>query len=268
MQEFLGFLLIKLIPNLKRKSKLKQKNLQNANEKLKALDNKKNEFLSIASHELKSPIQPIVGFAELAKSGDIETNEALDGITLLANRLQNLTNDLLDVSRIESNRLNLHLNKTKINDLILEILKTLKISDNVKIETNLQKDIELNIDKNRVEQVLINLLNNAMKFSTEGKISITTEVDEKNNEVKIKVSDDGPGIPKEIKNKIFEKFVTKTQGMKNQEGTGLGLFLCKGIMEAHNGKIRVKNNPNQGSTFEIIFPIFKNDQLQKIHLKN
>jgi signal transduction histidine kinase len=119
----LGFFISQINSDLKKEVDLKTNELQNANEKLKELDKMKDEFIGIASHELKSPIQPILGFAELAKSGDIDQKEAWDGVLELGTKLQDLANAVLDVSRIESDRLELYLENVRINDLILEITK-------------------------------------------------------------------------------------------------------------------------------------------------
>ena len=174
----LGFFISQINKDLKKEVDLKTKELKTANEKLKKLDKMKDEFIGIASHELKSPIQPILGFAELAKSGDIDQKEAWDGVLQLTSKLQDLANAILDVSKIESDRLELQLEKIKINDLILDITKSQKINlkKPVIIRENLDENIQVEIDKIRIGQVLRNLLNNAMKFTPRGIISIDTHV--------------------------------------------------------------------------------------------
>ena len=237
----------------------KTNELKNANEKLKDLDKMKDEFIGIASHELKSPIQPILGFAELAKSGDIDQKEAWDGVLQLTSKLQDLANAVLDVSKIESEKLDLQLEKIKINDLILDITKSQKINlkKPIVIRENFDENIEVEVDKLRMGQVLRNLLNNAIKFTPKGTISIDTHVYLDENKIQVKISDTGLGIPQEILPNIFGKFVTK--GIKNgQSGTGLGLFLSKGIIEAHHGKITAQNNFDGGACFEFAIPITQN----------
>lgn len=252
----LVFLLSRINSDLKKEVEIKTLELKNANEKLQKLDRMKDEFIGIASHELKSPIQPIFGFAELAKSGDIDQNEAWDGVTELAKRLQDLANDVLDVSRLESNRLILHLEKLKINDVILGITKGFKLNQTeIRIKEKLDENIEMNLDRVRIEQVLRNLLNNAMKFTSKGTIEIATHVDQEKNELQILVSDSGQGIPQDILPNIFEKFVTKNLNSENPSGTGLGLFLCRGIIEAHGGKISARNKKYSGAEFEMVIPI-------------
>ena len=260
----LGFFISQINSDLKKEVNLKTIELKTANEKLKELDKMKDEFIGIASHELKSPIQPILGFAELAKSGDIDQKEAWDGVLELANKLQDLANAVLDVTRIENNRLELQIEKIPINDIILEITKSQKISlkKPIIIRENLDENIAVEVDRVRISQVFRNLLNNAIKFTPKGTITIETHVYPDENKIQVKVLDTGLGIPKEILPRIFEKFVTKGLKHEEQSGTGLGLFLCKGIIEAHGGKISAQNNFDGGSTFEFTIPILNKGQIQ------
>jgi signal transduction histidine kinase len=241
--------------DLKREIDEKTHELSEANKKLKDLDKMKDEFISIASHELKSPIQPIFGFAELAQSGDIDQKEAWDGVTILAKKLQDLANDVLDVTRIESNRLTLYQEDISLNDTIKEaaMMARTGLSKNIKILEEPDQDVTVHADRSRLDQVLRNLINNSIKFTDSGHITIKSAI--KQNEATISVSDTGNGIPQEILPRIFGKFATKGHGQDNQAGNGLGLFLCKGIIEAHGGKITAKNNPDCGATFEFTIPI-------------
>lgn len=243
--------------DLKNEIEEKTGELQEANKKLQELDRRKTEFISIASHELKSPIQPIFGFAELAKSGDIDQKEAWDGVTMLAKKLQDLATDVLDVTRIDSNRLTLYPQRFAINDLILETTKMLRtgLSTDVKIVENFEETIELEADKTRIEQVLRNIINNAIKFTEKGTITIKTTLDKKTGDLICTITDTGLGIPQEILPNIFEKFVTKGHEMENTSGNGLGLFLCKGIINAHGGRITARNNNDGGATFEFSLPL-------------
>ena len=253
----LGLLLNHINRDLQSEVNYKTAELQTANEKLKKIDEMKDEFIGIASHELKSPIQPIFGFAELAKAGDIDQDEAWDGVTELAHKLQDLANDVLDVSRIESNRLILHKEKIKINDSIHSTARVLKFNlrNSVRIEEKLDENVEIFADRVRLEQVIRNLLVNAIKFTAEGVIRIETHVNQEEQSLQIIVSDSGSGIPEEILSNIFDKFVTKGHGVENQMGTGLGLYLCKGIIEAHGGSIAAKNAKNSGAVFSLTIPI-------------
>lgn len=242
---------------LKKEIESKTLELQKANKKLRDLDKLKNDFISIASHELKSPIQPIFGFAELAQSGDIDQKEAWEGVTILAKKLQNLANDVLDVTRIESNRLTLYQEKLRANELILETTRMLKtgLNKNVRIVEELDDDIEITLDRTRIEQVLRNIINNSIKFTENGTIKVKTWINKKSDELFITISDTGLGIPEEILPNIFGKFVTKGHESENQGGNGLGLFLCKGIVFAHGGKINARNNKDGGATFEFSLPL-------------
>ncbi|MEW6043846.1 MAG: HAMP domain-containing sensor histidine kinase [Thermoproteota archaeon] len=243
--------------DLKKEIEDKTQELRDANKKLQELDKMKTEFISIASHELKSPIQPIFGFAELAQSGDIDQKEAWDGVTTLAKKLQDLATNILDVTRIENNRLTLYPQKTSINSLIRDNTTMLKSSlpKEVQIIEELDDDVEIEVDRTRMEQVLRNLIGNSIKFTEKGVIRIKSIVDRKSGEVIITVSDTGLGIPEDILPKIFGKFVTKGHERENQSGNGLGLFLCKGIITAHGGKISARNNKDGGATFEFSLPL-------------
>jgi len=259
----LGFFISQINNDLKKEVDFKTKELKTANEKLKELDKMKDEFIGIASHELKSPLQPILGFAELAKSGDIDQKEAWDGVLQLTTKLQDLANAVLDVSKIESDRLELQFEKIKINDLILDISNSQKINlkKPVIIRENFDENVLVEIDKIRIGQVLRNLLNNAMKFTPRGTISIDTHVYQDKNKIQVKISDTGLGIPEEILPKIFEKFVTKGIKKGGQSGTGLGLFLCKGIIQAHGGEITAQNKFDVGAIFEFTIPILQQNKI-------
>jgi signal transduction histidine kinase len=243
--------------DLKDEIESKTHELQETNKKLQELDQRKTEFISIASHELKSPIQPIFGFAELAKSGDIDQKEAWDGVTTLAKKLQDLATDVLDVTRIESNRLTLYPQRFAINDLILDTTKMLRagLDKNIRIMEEFDENVELQADKTRIEQVLRNILSNAIKFTKKGTITIKTRLDKKSGEIIVVISDTGLGIPEEILPNVFDKFVTKGHELENQSGNGLGLFLCKGIVNAHGGRISASNNKDGGATFEFSLPL-------------
>jgi len=262
----LGFFISQINSDLKKEVDLKTNELQKANEKLKELDKMKDEFIGIASHELKSPIQPILGFAELAMAGDIDQKEAWDGVLELGTKLQDLANAVLDVSRIERNKLELYLEKIRINDLILEITKAHKISlkKPVIIREKLDENIQVEIDQVRIAQVFRNLVNNAIKFTQKGSITIETHVYSDKNKIQVKVTDTGSGIPDEVLDKIFQKFVTKGKKYENQSGSGLGLFLCKGIVEAHGGQIVAHNNFECGATFEFTLPITNKKKIQNL----
>lgn len=249
---------------LKKEIENKTHALSEANKKLQDLDKMKNEFISIASHELKSPIQPIFGFAELAQSGDIDQKEAWDGVTMLAKKLQDLANDVLDVTRIESSRLSLYPEKISLNETIHEATRMAQtgMTKPIKILEELDSDVTIEADRTRLDQVLRNIINNSIKFTDVGHIKVKTITNK--NEAIISISDTGLGIPEDILPKIFGKFATKGHERENQSGNGLGLFLCKGIIDAHGGKISARNNQDGGATFEFSLPITPKNTIDTI----
>lgn len=243
-----------------------RKQLEKANEQLKEVQKLKDEFISIASHELRTPIQPILSYVELAERGLVEDKNALDIIRVQAQRLKKLADDILDVSRIESGNLNYDMQRANINEIILEVAdsckyvqisKTPKMRRQISIETKLGSDFELHVDKTRMAQALSNILQNSIKFTEEGEITVETTVMAEKRLFEIKISDTGMGISSEILPKLFGKFVTRTTGDDvNKHGTGLGLFITRSIIQAHGGDIFAYNNENgKGATFVIRLPI-------------
>ena len=246
--------------------------LQYANKELNKKDKLKDEFVGIASHELRTPVQSILGFASLANNGQIETKEACKGVLLEAYRLQQLTNDLLDVSRIESgSSLTFAMEKIRINEIILDIVNGVKpsLKEGVSIETkiggngggiednndNNNSDMEIYADQGRITQAISNIVGNAVKFTTSGTIIVESNVSNDKKRVEVKVSDSGSGIAEDILPNLFDKFVTKTLGNENKRGTGLGLYITKAIIDAHKGKIFAYNNKQGlGATFTIVIP--------------
>jgi signal transduction histidine kinase len=252
-----------------------------ANEKLKLHDKMQEEFINIAAHELRTPIQPIIGLSEVLRSrkrGEIEKveeqiqeNELLDVIIRNAKKLVRLSQDILDITKIESQSLLLKKEKFNLNQMILnavadsrnQITKENK-NNNVRLDLVFKGDADIYIeaDKSRINQVLSNLLVNALKFTEEGTITITTEKKQENNYynhssrevVVVAIKDSGTGVDAEVLPKLFTKF---TSG--SQEGTGLGLFISRSIIEAHGGKIWGGNNPDvRGATFSFSLPLEEN----------
>ena len=227
-------------------------------ERLKEIQRMKDEFINVAAHELRTPIQPILGLSEIlhTKIKDIEQRQLLDTITRNAKRLQRLTDDILDVTKIESQSLKLNKERFNVNELIPNIIDGYRNyieKDNVQVkllyEPNNKDNIFVEADRGRIIQVISNLIGNAIKFTKEGTISVITE--EKDNQVVVSLKDTGTGIDPEILPQLFSKFVTKSF-----QGTGLGLFISKSIVEAHGGRIWAENNSdNRGATFSFSLPI-------------
>lgn len=249
----------------------KEKHLKASNEKLYHLDKMKNEFINIAAHELRTPTQAILAFADLLEFYP-DKQEVIVRIQRNARRLNRLISDILDVTKIESQRLTLRKEVLNIADLVFSIaeeykerLKKLPITKDIEFIYLFPKEKDgflVCADKERMTQVISNLLDNAVKFIEKtGSIYITIrkgrngEKDNKGNgddEVIIDIKDTGIGIHDEIFPRLFTKFTTKST-----TGTGLGLYISKSIIEAHGGKIDAGNNKEdeKGATFTISLPL-------------
>ncbi len=241
-------------------------------EQLKIQDKMQKEFINIAAHELRNPIQPILGLSDIVHSEVTDTRhrELLEVVIRNAKRLKRLTENVLDVTKIESQSLKLNKEPINLNIVVSEVLKEYrgKIEDKrnkyrqlhqqgLKISYELvQKDDDIIVkaDRNRLAQVISNLLSNAINFSNDdgqGIITITVETMNNNQDIIIGVKDTGPGIDPEDFPNLFTKFFTKSD-----KGTGLGLFICKSIVEAHGGRIWANNNKDGiGTTFSFSLPI-------------
>jgi signal transduction histidine kinase len=232
-------------------------------EQLKAHDRLQNEFINIASHEMKTPTQSILGYAELLEDS-YKKNEDVDAIKRNAVRLQKLATNLLDVSRIESQTLKLRKEIVNMNEKIVNVKKDIENQSPhslavriLIIEPRENNPIYVQADKIRLYEVLANLLSNAVKFTQKGTVSISTDIrsntSDNRDEVIIRIRDTGVGIHPEILPRLFTKFTTRSD-----RGTGLGLFICKGIVEAHGGIIWAENNSDgKGATFSFTLPLSK-----------
>jgi signal transduction histidine kinase len=230
-----------------------------ANEQLKVHDKMQKEFINVAAHELRTPIMPILGDAQYIErqfnSEDPRIQIERDQISSLirnAKRLDRLASDILDVTRIESKSLRLNKEKFNLKDMICSILSDVKKYDSEVTKfpeiKYTPKDVIVEADKGRLSQVLTNLLSNAVKFTEKGTITIHTS--ESDKEVIVSVRDTGTGIDPEVYQKLFSKFITKSD-----RGTGLGLFISKSIIESHGGRIWAENNPDGfGATFYFSLP--------------
>jgi len=231
--------------------------LENANLDLKKKDKIKDEFIRVAAHELRTPIQPILGFISLARNGKIKNDDAINGILYHARNLKQLANNILDVSQIESGMLSCKMEIFQINKLIQEVVDSTKseVEPDIMIETKLDRDISINGDRFRLAQVLNNIIQNSIKFTKKGKITIQTRMLPEQNKIEISISDTGPGIPVDILDTLFDKFVTKSVQEGTEHGSGLGLYISKAILSAHNGQILASNNDDKGAKFTILLPL-------------
>ena len=267
------------------------------NEQLNKHDKIQKEFINVAAHELRTPTQSIVGYCEMIDTFPENTQKYLEPVKRNAEKLYRLTEDILDVSRIESGTLKLEKIKFDLREIIVSLIEDLttkkKKEDVINSDKRHKTDKNANIqlvypelpaqpifiyaDKNRIQQVISNLLSNALKFTENGIITITMEkfkdnnnsnnnsnddYDDDDNEkqefVCIKIKDTGKGIDPEVMPRLFEKFATKSD-----RGTGLGLYISKNIVEAHGGKIWGMNNKNNnnmyvenGAEFGFTLPLF------------
>ena len=267
--------MVTAIKNYIKKQNQLTKQLEKANEELKYRDQLKDEFIHVAAHELKTPIQPILGLCELLrdrKTDIVKDEEILDVIIRNSKRLMKLAEDILNVARIESGSFFLKKERFDIGELISEIMndieeKIVENKKNIKLffelynGNNNNNKIIVEADKNRLCQVISNLLNNAIKFTDEGSITVivgTKKINNNNsNKVIVSIKDTGTGIDSEILPKLFTKFATKSS---IAGGTGLGLFISKSIIEMHGGSIWAfnndeKNKDDRGSTFTFSLPV-------------
>ena len=243
-------------------------------QRLKQHDKMQQEFINIAAYELRTPAQSILGYAELAKTEpqiEKQTRSYIDGMYRNAFRIQKLTKDILDVTRIESDTLRLNKIKFDLKEVILNAIEDTKLmflleSNKVKLEfrnmiaaeepVSHSDDIFVVGDRNRITQVISNLLDNALKFTSEGLVSVDVARKKKKQEEQeaiVTVEDTGSGINPEIFPRLFSKFSTKSFS-----GTGLGLYISKNIIETHGGKIWAENNNDQGkcgATFSFSLPL-------------
>ena len=216
------------------------------------------EFINIAAHELKTPIQPILSLTELLRSQikDVKQQEVLDITIRNAKRLQRLSNDILDAAKIEGRSLELNKEEFILNEVVMNAITDLTsgrvfLNEKIKLLYNPGQDILIKADKGRISQVISNLLSNAIEFTAEGTILVSIEKDKINNNnetIIVSVKDPGQGIDSSIR--LFTKFASKSY-----RGTGLGLFISKGIIEAHGGTIWGENNSDgRGATFTFSLP--------------
>ena len=237
--------------------------LRRANEQLKNHDQMQKEFINVAAHELRTPIQPVLALSDILRSKikDKEQVELLDVILRNVKRLQRLSHVILDVTMIESHSLKLNKHAIDLNDLIVNIIQdhqnVIQKSDGkVKLQYETEakgkegKQIFVEADKERITQVIWNLLTNAMKFTKDGTITVSTRVT--GREIIVTVKDTGEGIDPKIQPRLFSKFATSSI-----QGTGLGLYISKSIVEAHGGSMWAENKSDRrgGATFHFSLPV-------------
>jgi signal transduction histidine kinase len=239
--------------------------LREANEQLTVHDKLQREFINIAAHELRTPLQPILGLSEILESRFGERLDEVRVITRNARRLERLSQDILDVSKIESGSLTLNIQTIDLNEVISSVITDYRNNlghgigtyngekEKVKIKYE-PKKLMVEADRERIQQVVANLISNALKFTDEGAIIVKTEVID--GLAQITVKDTGSGIDPEIMPRLFTKFATKSY-----QGTGLGLYISNRVVKAHGGRIWAENNADgKGATFTFTLPIEKRQQ--------
>ncbi|HAM39258.1 MAG: hypothetical protein A2539_03225 [Elusimicrobia bacterium RIFOXYD2_FULL_34_15] len=247
-----------LTNNLNRKIKEATLELEESNKKLKELDNLKSEFVSLVSHELRTPLTAIIGFAKANRTLDLTEKQKRKYLLIIENegkRLAKIIEDFLDISKIESGKFVLDITDIDVPELISEIINSIKIPENIKINVELSKNFpKLYADRNRLKQVIINIIGNALKYTLSGgKITICGEYTDE--DIIISIKDDGPGIKKEELEKIFNKFYRGNDDVSSEnEGSGLGLSISKGIIEMHKGNIWAESEFGKGSKFIFSLP--------------
>lgn len=243
----------------KSKQRIELKNIQ-----LKKLDELRSNFLNITSHELRTPMASIKGYIQMLLKqilGDIteEQKRGLEVVLRNTDRLDALIQDILDISRLESGTLKFVPGKTGIGKIVTESVETMQSAadlKNIRINVDVKDRIpELVVDQERVKQVLVNLIDNAIKFSPDSS-SVNVRAKRQGDDVLFEVQDFGRGIPKDKQKRVFEAFYQVNSGMDRKfGGAGLGLSVSRGIILAHGGEIRVRSTLNKGSTFVFTLPI-------------
>jgi two-component system CheB/CheR fusion protein len=224
---------------------------------------KKDEFISVASHELKTPVTSLKGFTQIlqmtfAKEGNAMANNLLPKMDHQINKLTNLINDLLDVTKLNSGQLRLDEEKFNLNELVMETVEEMqRTTISHKIETDLTYPIYIFADKNRIGQVLINLLSNAIKYSPNAD-KVLVNCCSEDGKIKLCVQDFGIGIPGSQQSKLFTRFFRVSDDKTNTyPGLGLGLYITNEIIKRHNGTIDFKSEEGKGSTFCFSLPVQK-----------
>jgi two-component system phosphate regulon sensor histidine kinase PhoR len=234
-------------------------------EEVKKISKRKTDFISSVSHELRTPLTSIKGYAAILmeeKLGHLPAaaKERLEKINRHSDELVHMINDLLDISRLESDRMIIKIDTYNLKEMVENVIELLSVQIKDKeltLSINIPSDTQVNVDKSQVERVFINLIGNAIKFTPKhGKITLTTKPAK--DFIQVNISDTGIGIPKDAQELIFEEFYRIDNPINQQlKGTGLGLSLAKNIIEAHRGVIWVESEVGHGSTFSFLLPIEK-----------
>ena len=235
-----------------------QAELEDSNRKLTELDRIKTEFVSIVSHELRTPLTSIIGFAQTIHKLQLpkEKNERyLKIIESEGQRLAALIEDYLDVSKMEMGSFELRRTEFDMRDLIKETVASIIVPAEITITTALPSKLcPLVADKDRLKQVIVNVLSNAIRYTGPGG-AIAIRCEDFPGRILVHIQDRGPGIPADDQNRVFEKFFRRTDdASKKSRGSGLGLYIVKNIIELHHGSVGIDSAPGAGSTFSFSLP--------------
>jgi signal transduction histidine kinase len=232
------------------------------NVELQRANQHKAEFLANMSHELRTPLNSILGFSQLLLEGDggVLTGDQRQDVDIIAQNGQHLLaliNDLLDISKLEAGKAQLHRGEVEVEPLISECVESVRsLAKTKKLDLSASVSAEVGrvfADGPKLKQVLLNLLGNAIKFTETGSVRVTAE--RQGAELRISVRDSGIGVPVEDTERIFESFTQGKSGISGKyQGTGLGLAICRQLVEMHGGRIWVKSTSGQGSTFTFTIP--------------
>ncbi|MDE1862485.1 MAG: HAMP domain-containing histidine kinase [Thaumarchaeota archaeon] len=237
--------------------------IQRKEEEAKKVEIAKDEFLAMITHELKTPLVPIQGYSDILLGehlGPLNKNqkERIEVIKSSASSLLQLISDLLDAQKMELGQLRVkksrhNLRQTAENTMV--VMQPLAAGESISLNQNIKRDLYANYDDDRITQVITNLVKNALKATSAKTGMIEVSAAEGPDEVTVSVADNGKGIPADSKEKIFKKFYqVDTSSTRESSGSGLGLSICKGIVEAHGGRIWVESEIEKGSTFYFTLP--------------
>ena len=236
---------------------------------IRRLESMRSEFVANVSHELKTPVAAVKGFAETLLSGGVQDKETERSFLKIiydeGDRLNRLIGDILELSKIESKRAPLQCSPVHVHSFFEMVLGTLsKVAEKkqIRLEMHVPEELYIEADEDKMKQIFINLLSNGINYTPDGgrvKLQVTMDNDD---EVIFAVSDTGIGIPKKDLPRIFERFYRVDKGRsRNSGGTGLGLSIVKHLVELHHGKLSVESELGMGTTFRVILPFIQDEEM-------